>query len=41
MPKGVIGKKIGMTTVFGEDGTAVGGHHHRGDPEPRTRSPYR
>ncbi|MFL5429492.1 MAG: 50S ribosomal protein L3 [Myxococcales bacterium] len=24
MPKGVIGKKIGMTTVFAEDGTAVG-----------------
>jgi len=23
MSKGLIGKKIGMTTVFGEDGTAV------------------
>ena len=32
MQKGIIGKKLGMTQLFDENGKVVPGHRHRSRP---------
>ena len=32
MVTGIIGRKVGMTQVFAQDGTVIAGHGHQGRP---------